>query len=56
MECSRIKSSDAERIILGNDRLKVVEDFCYLGSKITADGRSREDMKYRLAMTKKAFL
>ena len=56
MECSRIKSGDAERIRLGNERLKVVEDFCYLGSKITADGRSREDIKWRLAIVKKAFL
>ena len=56
MECSIIRSRDAEGIRLGNETLKVVKEFCYLGSKITDDGRSREDIKCRLAMAKKAFL
>ncbi|XP_049864315.1 uncharacterized protein LOC126365784 [Schistocerca gregaria] len=56
MECSRIKSGDAEGIRLGNDTLKVIKEFCYLGSKIPDDGRSREDIKCRLAMARKAFL
>ncbi|XP_049787711.1 uncharacterized protein LOC126191016 [Schistocerca cancellata] len=56
MECSQIKSGDAEGIRLGNETLKVVKEFCYLGSKITDDGRSREDIKCRLAMARKAFL
>ncbi|XP_049957338.1 uncharacterized protein LOC126473992 [Schistocerca serialis cubense] len=56
MECSRIKSGDAEGIRLGNETLKVVKKFFYLGSKIPDDGRSREDIKCRLAMARKAFL
>ena len=56
MECSLTKSGDAEGIRLGNETLKVVDEFCYLGSKITYDGRSSEDIKCRLAMARKAFV
>ncbi|XP_049828694.1 uncharacterized protein LOC126267466 [Schistocerca gregaria] len=56
MVCSRIKSGDAEGIRLGNETLKVVKQFCYLGSKITDDDGSREDIKCRLAVARKAFL
>lgn len=56
MECSRIKSGGAEGIRLGKETLKVVRKFCYLGSKITGDGRSKEDIKCRLPMLRKAFL
>ena len=56
MECSLRKSGDAEGIRLGNEAIKVVDEFCYLGSKITSDGRSSEDIKCRMAMGRKAFL
>ncbi|KDR23911.1 hypothetical protein L798_10261, partial [Zootermopsis nevadensis] len=32
-----------------------VKEFCYLGSKITKDGRSKDDIKNRLAQAKRAF-
>ncbi|HCF9438094.1 TPA: hypothetical protein NI641_006407, partial [Pseudomonas aeruginosa] len=56
MECGLRKSGDAEGIRLGNETMKVVDEFCYLGSKITCDGRSTEDIKCRMAMGRKAFL
>ena len=56
MECSLTKSGDAEGIRLGNETLKVIDEFCYLASKITYDGRSSEDIKCRLAMARKAFV
>ena len=56
MECSRIKSGEAVGIKLGNEALKVMDEFCCLGSKITDDCRSREDIKCRLAIAKKSFL
>ncbi|XP_068085972.1 uncharacterized protein [Anabrus simplex] len=53
MECSRKKSGEA-----GNTRLRngVLKEYCYLGSKITNDGRSKEDIKCRLTQARKSFL
>ena len=56
MECSRVKSGEAGDIRLGNEIVKEVDEFCYLGSKITSDGRSKEDIKCRLAQARKAFV
>ena len=36
--------------------LQEVDEYCYLGNKITNNGRSKEDIKCRLAQAKKAFL
>ena len=41
-EFNRIKQVDAGGIRLGNKAIKVVDEFCYLCSKITSDGRSSE--------------
>ena len=56
MECSRIKTGDAGMVQLGKDSLKEVNEFCYLGSRITSDGRSKTDIKCRLAQARKAFV
>lgn len=44
------------QIHLGDQILPAVGNFNYLGSKITKDGRSREDIKSRIAQAKKAFM
>lgn len=56
MECSRIKRGDAKCIKLGNEKLKEVDQFCYLGSIIASDCRSNNDIKCRIAQARKAFL
>ena len=56
MECSRTRIGEAERIQLGNEILKEVDQFCYLGSKITSDCRSNVDIKCRLAQGRNVFL
>ena len=53
---SRTKSGDAGNIRLGNEVLKEVDEYCYLGSEITNDDRSKEDIKCRLARARKTFL
>ena len=56
MECSRTKTGEASAIQLGNEKLREVDQFCYLGSKITSDCRSNVDIKCRLAQARNAFL
>ena len=56
MECSRTRTGEAENIHLGNEMLTEVDQFCYLGSKITSDCRSNVDIKSRLAQARNAFL
>ena len=56
MECSRTRTGEAENIHLGNEMLTEVDQFCYLGSKITSDCRSNADIKSRLAQARNAFL
>ena len=56
MEWSLRKSGDAEVIRLGNEAIKVVDEFCYLGSKVTSDGLSGEDIRCRMALGRKAFM
>jgi glutaredoxin-related protein len=38
-----------------NEELQEVDEFCYLGSKITKDGRSTKEIKSRIAQAKRAF-
>ena len=56
MECSRTKVGEAKGIRLGNEILKEVDQFSYLGSRITSDCRSKQNIKCRLAQARKAFL
>ena len=35
--------------------MEEVQEFCYLGSKITNDNRSKRDLKCRIAQAEKAF-
>lgn len=42
-------------IRIGEETIQVVEEFCYLGSIIAKDGRSKHDEIRRLARTKVAF-
>lgn len=49
------RTSRVVRIELGGHRLQQVDRFRYLGSLITADGRSCEEIKARIAMGKVAF-
>ncbi|XP_049833909.1 uncharacterized protein LOC126278101 [Schistocerca gregaria] len=53
MRSSRNENSEKLNIRIDGHK---VNEFCYLGSKIINDGRSKEDIKSRLAMAKKAFL
>jgi len=43
-------------IHLGNHLITQVSSFKYLGSLITADGRSSQEIKQRIGQTKKAFI
>jgi hypothetical protein len=40
---------------LRNEELQEVDEFCYLGSKITKDGRSIKEIKSRITQAKRAF-
>jgi hypothetical protein len=40
---------------LRNEELQEVDEFCYLGSKITKDGWSTKEIKSRIAQAKRAF-
>jgi hypothetical protein len=40
---------------LRNQELQEVVVFCFLGSKITKDGRSTKETKSRIAQAKRAF-
>lgn len=37
------------------DNKKVVDQFSYLGMKVTSDGKSKEGIKCRMGMGRKAF-
>jgi hypothetical protein len=52
--CGR-KISGKINIVLGNQILGEVEEFCYLGSKITKDGKCQKEIRSRIAQAKKAF-
>lgn len=42
-------------IKLGTKLWTKVNNFCYVGNKVTKDGRSKLDVKCRIIWTKKAF-
>ena len=56
MKCCRSNSQIPMNIKLANENLNEVNEFCYLGSKITNDGKSKEDIKSRLALARRAFV
>lgn len=43
------------KILIGSEEIEEVKEFCYLGSQISRDGRSQEDIKRRLAQGRNAF-
>jgi hypothetical protein len=49
------KQMDKINIKLGHHKVAQVEEFCYLGSRITSNGRSKKDIASRIAQVKKAF-
>lgn len=55
MRSSKNEVKDQMKIRIGNSIVEEVKQFCYLGSKITQDGRSKEDIKSRIAQGKKSF-
>ena len=54
MVCSRNEGKSIN-IKLGDEMLEQVREFCYLGSKITEDGRSKREIISRIAQAKKSF-
>jgi len=55
MKCTKTNSRSNMNIKLGADKLEECNEFCYLGSIITNDNRSKRDVKSRIAQAKKAF-
>ena len=55
MKCSRNNKDGLLNVKIGGEKIMEVEEFCYLGSRITKDGRSRSDIKCRIAQAKRAF-
>lgn len=55
MKSSKNQVTDRMSIKIGGNMVEEVKQFCYLGSKITQDGRSKEDIKSRIAQAKKSF-
>ena len=53
--CCR-KEEKMTNIILGNQSLGEVKEFCYLGSRVTSDGRSKKEIVSRIAQAKKNLL
>jgi hypothetical protein len=48
------KQADKITIKLGHHKIAVMEEFCYLGGRITSDGRRKKDIVSRMAQVKKA--
>ena len=40
---------------IGSEKIGEISEFCYLGSKITRDGRCNTDIRSRTGQAKKAF-
>lgn len=55
MVCKGRENRVNTRIKIGNEEVEEVANFCYLGSQITRDGRSRRDIKQRIAQGRVAF-
>ena len=45
----RLEISEDEKVMLGNEKIDQVSSFTYLGSIISKDGGSREDVESRIA-------
>ena len=52
--CSK-REEARTNIKLGKQKLEEVKEFCYLGSRITNDGRSKKEIVSRIAQAKRAF-
>ena len=55
MKCLKNEDRRKMNIKMNGDKLEEVEEFCYLGSIITKDNRSKRDIRSRVAQAKKAF-
>ena len=51
----RLGISEDEKVTLGNEKIDQVGSFTYLGSIISKDGGSSEDVKYRIAKAQGVF-
>ena len=51
----KINAKSKEPVSINNTVVEEVEDFTYLGSKITSDGDSGKDVQSRLTKAKGAF-
>lgn len=54
MRCSKTKLAQLN-IYIDNARIEQVHHFNYLGSKITEDGRCKDEILSRIAQAKRAF-
>ena len=52
--CSR-KEEKRTNIKLGKENLEEVKEFCYVGSRVTSDGRSKKEIVSRIAQAKWSF-
>ena len=52
--CSR-KEEKRTNIKQGKQKLEEVKEFCYLGNRVTSDGRSKKEIVSRIAQAKRAF-
>lgn len=53
---STIKERAKCKVKIGNTILEEVKEYCYLGSTISNDGRSKRDIRIRIAIAKRAFM
>ena len=51
----KINARNEEPLTINNTALKEVDEFVYLGSKITSDGNSEKDVDSRISKAKGAF-
>ncbi|KAL9956069.1 hypothetical protein ACROYT_G037490 [Oculina patagonica] len=51
----RVNTKNADRIELDEDEIDEVEDFAYLGSNISKDGGSDQDIRVRIGKARTAF-
>ena len=52
----RINTNKKEPIMLGDENIEDVENFVYLGSKITKDGGTAQDVVQRIQKANGAFV
>ena len=53
--CRKNPGKRCLNIKIGSEKIGEIYEFCYLGSKITRDGRCNADIRSRIAQAKKAF-